>query len=187
MATTPVSLLVQLRRSGSQESWDRFVRLYSPLIYGWARRAGASQEAAGDLVQDVMTLLIRKMPEFEYDPAQSFRGWLRAVTLNAWRDRWRDYRTESGAGLDALAHLASPVEKGSVEDVEYRQYLVGRALGLMRTDFRPETWKACWESVVEDRPAREIAEELGITVNAVYLARSRVLRRLHQELDGLLD
>src|SRR5438477_11722002 len=64
--TTPVSLLEQLRRPGDQASWVRFVRLYYPLIYDWARRAGAGPEDAADLVQDVLTVLIRKLPEFEY-------------------------------------------------------------------------------------------------------------------------
>jgi len=64
---------------------------------------------------------------------------------------------------------------------------VGRALELMRADFQPVTWQACWEFVVRDRPAAEVAAELGITINTVYLAKSRVLRRLREELAGLLD
>jgi RNA polymerase sigma-70 factor (ECF subfamily) len=87
--TTPVSLLEQLRRPGDQASWVRFVRLYYPLIYDWARRAGAGPEDAADLVQDVLTVLIRKLPEFEYDSSKTFRGWLRTVTLNAWRRQRR--------------------------------------------------------------------------------------------------
>jgi RNA polymerase sigma-70 factor (ECF subfamily) len=90
-------------------------------------------------------------------------------------------------GEAALAELASPAETNGPDEVEYRQQLVGRALKLMQTEFQPATWKACWECVVMDRPAADVARELGITLNAVYLAKSRVLRRLHQELDGLIE
>jgi RNA polymerase sigma-70 factor (ECF subfamily) len=72
-------------------------------------------------------------------------------------------------------------------EAEYQQYLVGRAVELMQTDFQPSTWKACWAVVVEGKPAAQVAADLGLTVEAVYAARSRVLRRLRQELSGLLE
>jgi RNA polymerase sigma-70 factor (ECF subfamily) len=74
-----------------------------------------------------------------------------------------------------------------VSETEYRHWLVGRALELMRAEFQPTTWKACWECVVNSRPAADVAAELGISVGAVYMAKSRVLSRLRQELTGLLD
>lgn len=80
-----------------------------------------------------------------------------------------------------------PPESEILEEREYRLYVLGRALHMMSTDFEPSTWKACWETVVHDRPAAEVAAELGITVNAVYLAKSRVLGRLRRDLEGLLD
>lgn len=188
MHTTPVSLLEQLRRPGEQASWVRFVRLYYPVIYGWARRAGAGPEDAADLVQEVLTVLIRKMPEFEYDPSKTFRGWLRTVTLNAWR---RQRRRAPRLPIEAV-DLVEVDDEGdppgrAFEEAEYRRLLVLRALQVMKTDFQPATWRACWENVVEGRPAGDVARELGITINSVYLAKARVLRRLHQELDGLLD
>jgi RNA polymerase sigma-70 factor (ECF subfamily) len=186
--TTPVSLLEQLRRPGDQASWVRFVRLYYPLIYDWARRAGVAPEDAADLVQDVLTILIRKMPEFEYDPSKTFRGWLRTVTVNAWRRQRRRASLLPIKAID-LAELAGADEPPcrAFEEDEYRRFLTRRALQVMKTDFQEATWRACWENVVEGRPAAEVARELGITVNAVYQAKSRVLRRLHQELDGFLD
>jgi RNA polymerase sigma-70 factor (ECF subfamily) len=186
--TTPVSLLEQLRRPGDEASWVRFVRLYYPLIYDWARRAGAGHEDAADLVQEVLTVLIRKLPEFEYDPSKTFRGWLHTVTRNAWRRHRRRAPRLLIEAVD-LAEIdaeGDPPGRGFEED-EYRRSLVFRALQVMRVDFQPASWRACWENVVEGRPAGEVARELGITVNAVYLAKSRVLRRLHQELDGFLD
>ena len=74
-----------------------------------------------------------------------------------------------------------------LEEREYRQFVLGQALRIMSADFEPATWQACWETVVAGRPPAEVAAELGITVNAVYLAKSRVLGRLRQDLEGLLD
>jgi RNA polymerase sigma-70 factor (ECF subfamily) len=83
--------------------------------------------------------------------------------------------------------VAAPIEAAFFEEEEYRQALVARALAMMQAEFQPATWRACWEFVVCDRPAAEVAAELGLSVNAVYLAKSRVLRRLRERLAGLLD
>ncbi|HEV3080157.1 MAG TPA: hypothetical protein VGY66_10270, partial [Gemmataceae bacterium] len=91
----------------------------------------------------------------------------------------------------ALAHLARDVELPDFAqrfwEAEYRRELSRRALRLMQGEFAPTTWKACWETVVHDRSTDEVARELGISENAVYLARCRVLRRLREELGGLVD
>src|SRR5262249_55498467 len=86
-----------------------------------------------------------------------------------------------------LAEVPGPEGLETLWETEYQQQLVGRALRLMQTEFQPATWKACWETVVNDRPIAEVAEELGLSVASVYAARSRVLRRLREELAGLLD
>ena len=87
----------------------------------------------------------------------------------------------------ALAQAASPDDPEAFWEAEYRRQLVGRALSVMQAEFEPTTWKACWEFVVVGRPAREVAAGLDISENAVYIAKSRVLRRLRRELDGLLE
>src|SRR5947209_11513540 len=86
MQTTPPSLLEKLRTPGDQQAWQEFVDLYTPLLYQWARRAGLQDPDAADLLQDVFTSLVQKLPEFHYDRQKSFRAWLRTVTLNQWRD-----------------------------------------------------------------------------------------------------
>ena len=74
-----------------------------------------------------------------------------------------------------------------LEENEYRQQLVARAMRLIQSDFEPVTWEACWQYVALDRRPAEVAADLGLSVNSVYLAKSRVLRRLREELDGLLE
>lgn len=183
--TTSASLLQRLQRPDDAASWARFVDLYSPLLCAWAARLGLSEHDAADLVQDVFATLVEKLPAFRYDEGKSFRAWLKTVLLNRWR-QWRKKAARVAVGADGLEDLAATADLDLAE-AEYRRLLARRALALMQADFEPATWKACLGLVVQDRPAADVAAELGLTVNAVYLAKSRVLRRLRQELQGLLD
>jgi RNA polymerase sigma-70 factor (ECF subfamily) len=188
MHTTSVSLLERLRYDAADEAWTRFVELYTPLMYHWARGMDLNGHDAADLVQDVFATLVKKLPEFQYDRAKNFRHWLHRVTVNKWRERCRRCTLPmADAGTDVMTNVAVPDELPAFDEAEYRQYLVRRALELMQAEFHPTTWKACWEHTVGDRSAAEVAAELGISVGAVYVAKHRVLRRLRQELAGLLE
>jgi RNA polymerase sigma-70 factor (ECF subfamily) len=188
MNTTSVSLLERLRQPADQVAWTRFVHLYSPLLYSWARRTGLQESDAADLIQDVFAVLVQKLPEFRYDPAKSFRSWLRTVVLNKWRDRCRQRRTQPiQAGEAILGELPGPAPDGMWDEAEYRQQVLGRALDLLQPEFQPSTWQAFREHGLAGRPAAAVAGELGLSVGAVYAAKFRVLSRLRQELAGLLD
>ncbi len=188
MTTTPASLLERLRDPAKEADWDHFVRLYSPLLCCWARRLGLNGADVADLVQDVFTILVRKLPAFRYDPNKRFRAWLWTITVNKCREKRRGKAADTlQAGEGDLARLAGPDSADAVDEAEYRQYLVRRALQLMQAKFQPATWRAFWECVAADRPAAEVAAELGLSVDAVYAAKSRVLRHLRRELDGLLE
>ncbi len=186
MHTTSPTLLQRLRQPEPAEAWARFVQLYSPLIYYWARRTGLQPDDAADLVQEVFAVLLQKLPGFEYDGQRSFRGWLRVVTLNKWKEsrRRRAAPTQAESNLD---EVTAHEQADALWEQEYRQYLVGRALEVMKADFQPATWQACWAHIVEGKSAAEVAAELRMSANAVYLASSRVLRRLRTELAGLWD
>jgi len=188
MTKTPASLLERLRDSFDADAWTRFVALYTPLIYSWGRRVGLQDQDAVDLVQDVFATLIQVLPTFTYDAHKSFRRWLRTVTLNKWRNtrkQWNEKLPREPG--DAVDRLALPDDVEAFWEAEYRQHLVSQALAIMRADFQEKTWKACWEVVVAERPASDVAAELGLTVGAVYAAKFRVLDRLRQELRGMLD
>jgi RNA polymerase sigma-70 factor (ECF subfamily) len=92
-----------------------------------------------------------------------------------------------GIDIEAAPDPVGPDDAEAFGEAEYRQHLARRALELMQAEFQHTTWKACWEHVVNDRPAAEVAAELGITVNAVYIAKSRVMRHLREHLRGLLE
>jgi len=187
MNTTSISLLQRLRQPGDHEAWRRFVQLYSPLLYYWARGVRLPAADAADLVQEVLLVVVEQMPQFTYNPDRSFRGWLRTIALNKWRERCRRHATAPAVDDEGLDGAASRDMADALADSEYRHWLVRQALEIMQAEFEPTTWKACWESVVSDRPAAEVAAELNVRIEVVYGAKSRVLRRLREELDGLLD
>jgi RNA polymerase sigma-70 factor, ECF subfamily len=191
MESTSASLLDRLRQPKDdpdrQRAWDRFVELYGPLLLYWARRRGLAEDEARDFVQDLFLRLLEKLPQFSYEPGKRFRGWLYTVTQHCWCDRRRRHGKEPVAADGGPEKLAVPDHVEEFREAEHRSYLLRRALELMQTDFELTTWKACWAVVAEGRPAAEVAAELGLTVNAVYVARFKVLRRLRDELSCLLD
>jgi RNA polymerase sigma-70 factor (ECF subfamily) len=188
MEPTEASLLDRLRQPDAETAWHRFVDLYTPPLYRWARSRGLQEADAGDLVQDVFVVVLRKLPGFRVDPGKSFRAWLRTVARNRWRDR---LRRESALpfqdGTDGSKLPPTPDTAAEFAEEEYRNYLARRALEVMRAEFRPGTCRACWEHVVSGKPAARVAAELGMTPGAVYVARSRVLARLRRELRDLID
>jgi RNA polymerase sigma-70 factor (ECF subfamily) len=186
MATTSPSLLQRLCETPDRVAWNRFVELYTPLLVGWANRLGLQTHDAADLVQDIFSVLAEKLPTFRYDSEKSFRAWLKTLLMNRWRNHLRR-SNRSAAHRKMLPTEEAENAAPEFEEAEYRTYLVSRALNIMRAEFETTTWKACWEFVVNDRPAEEVARELGISINAVYLAKSRVLRRLRDELNGLIE
>jgi RNA polymerase sigma-70 factor (ECF subfamily) len=188
MTKTPTSLLERLRQPCEPEAWGRFVSLYTPLIYCWARHAGLQDQDAADLVQEVLTTLFRVLPTFVYDRKKGFRRWLKTVTLNTWRNNCKRWDRR---GLmrqdDDLNQIAGRDDLEEFWEGEYRQHLATRALKVMQADFQETTWRACWEMVALGRPAADVAAELKLSIGAVYAAKFRVMDRLRQELGGMLE
>lgn len=184
MTHTPVSLLDRLRGPADPAAWARFVHLYTPFLYHWARRRGLDPADTADLVQEVFAQLLKVLPEFAYDPRKSFRAWLATVVGNKWRELNRRKRPQT-VPADELADRPGPAD--DFDDREYRAHIAARALKLIQGEFAAPTWQAFWAVVVNGRPAADVAAELGLTANAVYLARGRVLRRLRAELAGLIE
>jgi RNA polymerase sigma factor (sigma-70 family) len=179
MLTTSPSLLERVRQPQDRASWQRFVQLYTPLLFHWAHRAGVHD--AEDLVQDVFTVLVKELPAFQYDPSRNFRAWLKTILMNILRKKLR--RPAPGP---LAADVPGPEAVSELENEEYQQRLLARAMELMQTDFAPATWKCFWECEVNGRAAADVAQQLGLKVGAVWVNKSRVLARLRAELAGLL-
>jgi RNA polymerase sigma-70 factor (ECF subfamily) len=186
--TTPISLLERLRQAADEAAWDRFVRLYTPLLNHWGRRLGLNGPDVDDLVQEVFTVLVRKLPEFQYDRDKRFHAWLWTVTLNKHRQKQRRALLPvQAAGAEGLEQLAGPTREPELDETEYQQYVVQRTLQFIKAEFQPTTWQAFWECVVANRSPAEVAAKLNLSLDVVYAAKSRVLRRLHRDLEGLLS
>ena len=138
-------------------------------------------------VQEVFVVLLGKVSWMATHPPDSFRGWLRTVTLNKCRDYFRRQRRAVEPELLQKLEVNQQDPADLFTEQEYRAFVSRAALQLMQDAFSETTWKACWSSVVEGSTAKEIAQELGISENAVYLARGRVLKRLREELEGLWE
>ena len=186
-SSTSESLLVRLKSEQSPEAWHRFVELYTPLIFYWARKTGLQSQDAADLVQEVLALVFQKIPDFTYDQSKSFRGWLRTVTLNKFRELGRKRKLNTfDATQSVLGRIADPVEAKSTWDVDYARILVARSMEMMRSDFAPETWDALKELMSTGRPPKDVADQFGISQWTLYSARSRLMARLRNELEGLI-
>ena len=188
MDTTSVSLLHRLQKTREPRAWEQFVQLYVPLIYHWAKNHGFSHADRNEVVQEVLIVMAKKLPQFEYDPNLRFRGWLRTITVNKANDLHRKKSREVLTQGDAeLSGISVDPESDLFEEKNYREFLIHQARKLMESEFEPTTWRACWLHVTEKRSAEDIGRELGISANAVRVAKSRVMRRLREELAGLLD
>jgi RNA polymerase sigma-70 factor (ECF subfamily) len=191
---TPVSLLERLRLRPDAQSWQRLVDLYTPLIRDWLRRHALQGTDADDLSQEVLAVVVRELPSFRHDLRQgAFRRWLKNITINRLRTFWRSRRHHPVATGDSdfegmLAQLEDPASGLSKQwDDEHDRHVTRRLLELIEPDFEPTTWRAFRLLMLESRSTADVAAELGITPNAVRIAKSRVLSRFRQEVEGLID
>lgn len=194
MSETSASLLDRLQRNPDAAAWQRLVDLYTPLVRGWLRGRLHLPQDADDVIQEVFAVVVRKLPAFQRAPHPgAFRGWLRAITVNCLRDFWRGNRLRPAATgnsdfLQLLDQLEDPQSALSREwDREHDRHVAGRLLELLEPDFEDRTWQAFRRVVLQQQPPEQVARDLGMTVNAVYVAKSKVLARFRQEGQGLID
>jgi RNA polymerase sigma-70 factor (ECF subfamily) len=191
---TRPSLLVRIRDARDAQAWSQFVDLYAPLVYGFARKQGLQDADAADLSQDVLRSVAGAARGLEYDPTRgSFRGWLFTIVRNKLRNfRAAEVRQERGSGgSDARALLEEQPDRGDVRedrwDQEYEQRLFRWAAEQVRGGFQPASWQAFWQTAVEGKSPQAVGEQLGMSVGAVYIAKSRVLARLREEIRRLQE
>jgi RNA polymerase sigma-70 factor (ECF subfamily) len=184
---TSLSLLEQLREPHAAGAWDRLVTLYTSLLQTWFRAAGLQSADCDDLTQRVLEVLFHQMPRFEYSGRPgAFRAWLRGITVNLLREFWRRRTTrDSVSVLDELADPHSSLSR--FWDCEHDRYILHGLLEAVQPEFAEATWKAFRRLALDGIPAREVAAELDTTVNAVLIAKSRVLARLREEARGVID
>jgi RNA polymerase sigma-70 factor (ECF subfamily) len=194
MHETSLSLLERLRQAPESEGWNRLSDLYTPLVRAWLRRYDFQDSDANDLVQEVLLAVSKDIGKFEHrGQPGAFRGWLKAILINRlrkfWRARDRRPQPRGDSDIDArLAQLDDPAsDMSQIWDREHDQYVLRQLLALAEPQFEPNTWKAFRRVALEGAKPDVVAEEMGISLNAVCLAKSRVVRKLRQEAAGLIE
>jgi RNA polymerase sigma-70 factor (ECF subfamily) len=187
--TTRPSLLVRIRNRDDAEAWCQFVDLYAPLVHGFARRQGLQDADAADLAQEVFRAVAGAAGRLDYDRQRgSFRGWLFTIVRNRLRDFLdRRRRQTPGSGDSALQAAleqqpAREDELAELWDREFERRLLARAAEEARATVEETTWQAFWRTAVEGQGAAQAAQDLGMTVAAVYLAKSRVMAKLKEHV-----
>ena len=190
---TSGSLVERLANGPTEDDWRRLYDLYRPLLRAWMTREGVPVSDVDDLVHDVLLVVIREIAGFEWRGRGAFRAWLRAILANRVRDYFRERKylpTATGDSdfLRRLAELQSPDSALSRQwDREHDEHVVSSLMRRVQGDFAPATWQAFRRHVLEGEPAARVAEELGLSLNSVVLAKSRLLKRLRQEAAGIVD
>ncbi|HLN28811.1 MAG TPA: sigma-70 family RNA polymerase sigma factor [Gemmataceae bacterium] len=191
ISTTPLSLLERIR-TRDPDAWRRLIELYQPLVRFWCSRGGLQGPDAEDAVQEIFAAAAANLDSFHHDqPGDTFRGWLRSITRNQVRLHFRrnQGRPQAEGGSDAWRHLQDvpdPLTNIGDEETIEMSLLYKRALEQVRCEFEEHTWQAFWLSAVEDRTPATLSEQLGMSPAAIRQAKSRVLRRLKQEMGELL-
>jgi RNA polymerase sigma-70 factor (ECF subfamily) len=190
---TSVSMLERLAGTPTDDDWRRLDELYRPLLRGWVARAGVQASDVDDLVQDVLLVVFREIAGFEWRGQGAFRAWLRTILGNRVRNYFRGqkYQPPATGGSDFQGWLHELESPGSaLSDLwnrEHDQHVTASLMQRVQGDFAPLTWQAFRRYVLEGEPAARVAEELGLSLNSVLLAKSRVLNRLRQEAAGLVE
>ncbi len=190
--TTQPSLLYRLRNTKDKEAWARFVQIYTPVVYRYCKRHRLRGADAADVSQDVLMAIARAMPRFNYDPSQgTFRAWLFTVVrskLSTFASRLA--RQIQGTGeTDVHLNLAaqpSPEEEADW-DKECAQRLFDWASEEIKKESSEKTYQAFWRTAVKNQPTSEVAAALGMTVGAVYIARSRVMAQIRARIKNVSE
>ncbi|TWU04310.1 sigma-70 family RNA polymerase sigma factor [Stieleria varia] len=189
--TTSVSLLLRLQDSENpraEEDWNRFVALYTPLFFIWARKWKLQDADASDLVQTVFVKMHRAMPRMRIDPGKRFRGYLFTVVLNAYRDLLSSRKDDPLDGVELEnAVQAAESDLQSCDEQEHREYVLGQAFKAMEHLLSKKDWQICQRVFVHGENPQEIADDMGIKVGQVYTATSRAKLKIKNELRGILD
>ena len=189
MPQTPHTLLARLRNRRDNQAWQLWLTIYEPWLRDWLEHHRLQPADVDDVLQNILVVVSRKLPAFVHNgQAGAFRSWLRRILVHEMRHFFRGrQRHESPPSPDWLDLLEDNTSDLSRQwDLEHDRQVVRRLLAVVQSDFQPQTWEVFRLLVLEDRPAAEVAQRCGMGLNAVYVAKSRVLARLREELGGLV-
>jgi RNA polymerase sigma-70 factor (ECF subfamily) len=194
VSQTSASLLQRLREQPDGDAWHRLVHLYTPLLRQWLGRYGLQPSDVDDLTQEVLAVVVRELPQFRHNERTgAFRRWLRTILVHRLRGFWRARQSRPVATGDSdlgrlLEQLEDPASGLSrLWDQEHDRHVMARLLEQIEPEVTPTTWQAFRRVVLDGMDEEAVAAELGLSVNAVFIAKSRVLARLRRVARGLID
>lgn len=189
---TRASLLIQIRDGSNHVAWQEFVNLYGPVVYGFARRRGLQDADAADLMQDVLRSVSSAISRLDYDRKQgTFRGWLFTITRNKVFNFLSSRRIRpQGSGDSTTNRLLAEEPDGSSDgqdawELEYQRQLASLAMERVKVEFQDNTWRAFWLTAVEGVSAADAGNQVKMSPGAIYVAKSRVLARLREEVEAI--
>lgn len=193
--TTNGTRLSLLGRAQARDAaaWSELVRLYAPLIAHWCRRCGLDGHDTADVVQEVFAAVASSLGSYRpHGTGGAFRGWLWTITRNKVRDLWRktSHQPQAAGGSTARQALSSLPDESSLPDAEpsdaaQLSQLVQRGLEQVRSEFESTSWQAFWRTAIDGIPTAVVAAQLGLTPAAVRQHRSRIMRRLREQLGDI--
>lgn len=194
---TSKSLLQSAKHDPTSAAWFQLHKIYDPLIAGWVVRAGVEESEVGDITQEVLTAVSQELPNFDHNGrVGAFRSWLKLITVNRCRRYWdkkkRQVPIETGgqiaSGIGVLNELEDPrSDVSQLWDSEHDSYVFENLLNLIRSEFDAQVFDVFVRNTINGDSPKVISEELGLTVSRVYKMKFRVMQRLRQVADGLLD
>jgi RNA polymerase sigma-70 factor (ECF subfamily) len=187
-SSTSLSLLDRVK-ARDQEAWRRLVQIYGPLVYQWCHRWELRAEDVADIFQEVFQGVAAQIAGFHRDRAgDTFRGWLWSITRHKILDHFRRQGRQpvAAGGSEAQQRMLELPEPPPDSDPSMSTgSVVHRALEQIKGEFQEQTWTAFWRAIVDGHAPKDIAVDLGVSPDAIRVAKSRVLRRLRQELQDL--
>lgn len=184
-------MLIKIRDRSDHGAWREFMNLYGPVVYGFGRKRGLQDADAADLMQDVMRSVANSIGQLDYDRERgSFKGWLFTVTRNKLLNfvsarRIRPLATGDSSTNQMLNSHPDANDVSEIWELEYQRRLAALAMDRIKSEFQEKSWRAFWMTAVDGIAAAEVAKEIGISPGAIYVAKSRILARLKEEVETM--
>jgi RNA polymerase sigma factor (sigma-70 family) len=193
MSDAPItrpSLLLRVRDVTDDAAWSQFVEIYTPLIFGYCRGRGLQEADAADVAQETMRAVAKAIGKFEYDRQRGkFRNWLLTVVQSKLHNflvqQQRQPALASETALRFKLENESTRADESAWETDYYRAIFNWAAERIRSEFQESTWQAFWQTTIDEREGKEVAKSLGLSVGAVYVAKSRVIARLKEEIQSV--
>ena len=184
---TSESLIIRLRTGQDQTAWIQFAAIYTPLLHRWASGFKLQSADVDDLVQSVLLVVVKQIPEFEYDRSGSFRSWLKTIAVNKAMEAFRRRKVRRETDPGGLSQLSDTDSAHAILELEHDHAVLMMALRVASEAFDAKTYRAACATIMDNRPPADVAKEFGMSVGAVYTARSRALARVRHIVHGIIS